>query len=192
MKTYLLLIVALTVFRSGNIQAADTGSLIDGIFNAGSRQERIEIAKALLQKIELFDSYVPNPSPSELSWLDKEQSEIDKIDKRTDTWIERLEKFHESPEFQQRKIKTLLNNTKTNIECIINNEGKLKFEILCWALISRTLSASSTISDAIMILKRYDRLPKYIELKTDSTSYYLYGLGIQDYIVIPYIAGNIK
>ncbi len=190
--------IVLLFFPFFHAHAADAGDLINGSFKSSYREERIKIAKDILKQIELLESYLSEPKPSEISWVDEERVAIDKL-KGTDAWNERIKRFYESPEFQHQKLKTLLGNIKQNLNCITLNKISLRKEMLCWAKASLTLTDSTTFDDSISILIRNDRLPKDIakkakllEISGYSTKYGWYGRGIHEHIVIPYLAGKIN
>jgi len=197
-RSLLVLFISLLISASITVFAADSRSLIVGEFDASSKKERREIAKDLLSLIEKLASYLATPKPSEIAWVNKETVAIDKL-RGTDAWRERITQFYESPEFQQQKLKSLLDNIKTGLQCVNNDKVNLKSEILCWAVASHNLSDKSTLDDSIMILKRNGRLPKDIadkaglfEVTGYSARYDWYARGINQYIVIPYLSGRIS
>jgi hypothetical protein len=197
LSTILFLFVILITVRAGAF-AADAGSLISGEFNANERTVRVEIAKDILTQIELLDSYLLNTKPSELSWIEMERAAIDKL-KGTDAWGTRMGQFYESPEFQNQKLKALLSNVRKGLECVINDKVKTNSEILCWAVVVHNLSDKATLDDSIAILVKHGRLPpdiakkaRLVEATGFGTKFTWYARGIQEFIVIPYLAGNMK
>jgi len=66
MKKLLLLVLLLTSTGAPAI-AADSGSLINGAFDSGSRKERLAIARSVLEATEKLSAYVPQLPPSERS-----------------------------------------------------------------------------------------------------------------------------
>ena len=129
--------------------------------------------------------------------MESEQIAIEKL-KGTDAWTERIQKFYESPEFQQQKLKSHLNNIINSLQCVTNEKINLKSEILCWAVASHSLSDELTLNFSIMILKRSRRLPEDIAKKAGlneslgyGANYNWYARGINEYIIIPYLSGRI-
>lgn len=56
--------------------AATEVNLINGDFDASLRKVRVEIAGALLKRIDKLGQYLQIPSPSEKSWIRSEQEKI--------------------------------------------------------------------------------------------------------------------
>jgi hypothetical protein len=174
----------LILFGANTFGAELGGRLISGDFDAKQKVELTATAKLIRAKIDLLDSYLPNPKPSE------------------DAWSTRVRQLADSPEFWQGQLKDLLSVIKNNLDCIVNEKVELSPKMLCWAVAGHDLSDRSTFNDSIMILKKYGRLPKDIDQKaellpeTSGLGYgYFYGLyarGITEYILIPYLAGKIK
>lgn len=195
------IIIGLAILFGTNTFAADSRSLISGKFNATQKTERTEIAKDIKAKIELLDSYLPNLKPSEIAWIEEEKVAIQKL-KGMDAQAARLVQLLESPEFQHQNLKDSLRNIKNNLDCIANEKVTLNSEMLCWAVTSHHLSEESTFDDSITVLKKHGRLPKDIAKKAGlleisgyrsySILYKSYARGIMEYIIIPYLAGNIK
>lgn len=197
-KLFLLSNVILGIFVIGiNTFAADSYCLLTGIFDANSRKERVEIAKDILSKIELLDSYLPNPKPSEVAWIKEERAAMYKL--QGDAFEERFKKLSLSPEYTHQYLKEHLAETKTHLECIINDKVNLESEILCWERVSLDLSERNAFDSSIMILKIDGRLPKdiakkacFFNKKGFSWIYDLYAWGIHMSIIIPYLEGHIK
>ncbi len=193
------IVFGILIFFRASAFAADVNSLVSGKFNANVRSVRVEIARDLLGRIELLDSYLPGAKPSELSWIEKERAAIDKLREGSDAWSERMLQLYKSPEFQNQKLKTFLNNIRKSLECIINDKVKLNSEILCWAVVNHNLPDKTTFNDSITILRDQGRLPKDIAEKAHlveangfDTRFTFNARGIQEFIIIPYLAGHIK
>ena len=179
--------------------AANTGDLIGGTFDATSKKERLEIAREILGDIEKLSNYVATSKPADITWILTEQEAIDQL-KGTPAWSARIIQLHETPEFQNLKLRNLLDNIEHMLQCVIGVDviWSIEREIFCWSVISRDLSDRSTIDNAIPILIKHDRLPKDIEDKaglsviTNYSDFYdWYGTGIHAHIVIPYLQGKI-
>ena len=78
--------------------------------------------------------------------------------------------LHETPEFQNLKLRKLLDSIEHMLQCVIgvDVDESIEQEILCWSVASRDLSNRATIDNAIPILVKHDRLPKDIEDKARS------------------------
>lgn len=187
-------------------QAADSADLIGGKFNATSHKVRGEIARKLLTTVHRLSIYVPTPKPSESAWVEQEGIVIQKLntdnDDSTAANSRRLQYVH-SPEFQQQKLYTVLADIENALSCAAAPNTPLRKEIMCWSVASFLLTDHSMFNDSIAILLKAGRLPKDVtEHKSDvmlgSESlgfgfwYEAYGRGIQEYIVIPYLKGQLK
>ncbi|WP_041280593.1 hypothetical protein [Desulfosudis oleivorans] len=197
-RTLIFLLILYNICTFVTAFAADASSLIAGEFDATSKNERQKIAKDIIGQIEKLSSYLSTPKPSEIKWVNNERVAIDKL-KGTDAWTERIQKLYESPEFQQQKLKSHLDNIIDSLQCVTNENVNLKSEILCWAVASHHLSDETTLNDSIMILKRSGLLPEDIVKKADITESLGYGAkynwfarGINEYIIIPYLSGRIN
>jgi len=196
-RSLLVLFIPLLISANMTAFAVDAGILINPGTSAISKKERQEVAKDLLGQIEKLASYLATPKPSEIAWVDKESEAITKL-LGTDAFLERSIQLLESPEFQQQKLKTLLDNIKTSLQCINNDNVNLQSEILCWAVVSHNLSDETTLENSISILKGNGRLPKDIAKKAGlfeamgyGGKYNMYARGIINHIVIPYLSGSI-
>ena len=146
--------------------AANSNDLILGTFNAASKKERLEIARDILGQIEKLSNYVATSKPADITWFLTEQESIAQLD-GTDAQGARIIQLHETPEFQNLQLRNLLDNIEHMLQCVIavDVHESIEREIFCWSVISLDLSDRSTIDDAIPILVKHDRLPKYIEDK---------------------------
>ena len=195
-----LIMFSMLLYTTSNAIAVDWTNLIGPspeMFNADSREERIEIAKSIKGQIEKLDSYLPSVKPSEKEWIEKEEFAIGKINDLK-AFEERSKHLHESPEYLQLRLKELIDRIKNGLECIANEKVKLRDEMLCWAVVSHQLSDTDLFNAAIMTLKRYGRLPEDIAQKANLTSenlgygekYDWIGRGILEFIIISYLANK--
>lgn len=195
----LLLQVMLISLASAPAIAADVNDLINGAFDAASRKERREIGLSFLKRIEKLSAFVPQPTPSENTWVVAEKNEIDKI---TDGSAKsaRLVRYVQSPEFQQSKLKSFLESTIGHLLCVTASNN-IRREMLCWAQASSNLLDQSVVDEAIKVLIRHGRVPQDIDNKAEifvgkdlgyGYFYADYSRGIIKYIVVPYLAAQIK
>jgi hypothetical protein len=198
MKKLLPLVLLLTS-TSAPAFAASAVDLINGKFDSGSRKERQDIARSVLAMTEKLSAFVSQLPPSEKSWVLDEQAEVRQL-KDDAARNQRFAQLSQRPEFQQQELKSLLEAIKDSLQCIADVRVALRREMFCWAVASQRLSDSMTLNYAITNLVQHGRLPKDIhtkaELMPDSLGYGAhytwYSRGIIEYIVIPYLAGQIK
>jgi hypothetical protein len=176
---------------------ANADTLLLGAFNANSRDDRKEIAKALLEKIEKMASFLPEPKPSETSWLEQEKKEIDKLAGK-DAYLSRITSYYGSTEYHHKWLYDALQNSIKHLKCVINDKVPLKSEMLCWAIASSQLSIHVSTNDAVKVLIENKRLPMDIAMKCGlvpgieiGTLFQFWGRKINDHIIIPYLAEKI-
>lgn len=194
----LSLLFLLVASASAPALAADATDLINGHFDSSSRKERQDIARSVLSHTEELSAFVPRLSPSERSWVIAEQAEAQQI-KDEAARNQRFIRLHESQEFQQHKIKAILDAAMDALQCVVNTSVGIRREMLCWSMASFQLSDAETLNYAIQNLIHHARLPKNIAEKAQlplvsgfSTKFTWYSRGMLEYIVIPYLAGRIE
>ena len=174
--------------------AANADDLINGSFDASSKKARIDVARNLLDKVNRLADLVPTPRPSDLSWVEEEHAAIDRLG-NSEASRARLEQFYETPEFQHVKLYNLLLNVKNAIACVLESNVQLRREISCWATASFLLGDRNTLTYGMTILQRAKRLPEDTLQKEKVGSldlFQYYSRGIQEYLVLPYLRGEIK
>jgi hypothetical protein len=155
----IIFIIFTCVFPSLGFSASES-DLINGNFDSTSKKVRVEIADSLIKRINKFAQYLQTPSPSEKRWFREEQEKISKLEGKSHET--RLLKFVESPEFQSQKLSTIMNSVSSALKCIQHPRVELKTEMLCWSAASLNLTDSTTINDAIRILRSKGKLPRNI------------------------------
>lgn len=180
-------------------KAADVSNLIDGHFDTMSKKERAEIARALREKVQKLAQYLPTPRPQESAWLKQESDAIDRLGK-SDAELSRRVKLAESPEFQHAKLHSNLTAIRDALTCAAEQSHSISREIMCWSIASLLLTDRAAFNDAVLILLRAGRLPRDIDkqamLGSESVGFGLFfdmwGRGIQEYVVIPYLKSQAK
>lgn len=180
-------------------RAAGAGDLILGQFDATSRKERAEIARDLREKVQKLAQYLPTQRPQESAWLKEESDSIDRLGK-SDAEISRRVKLGESPEFQHEKLHNILTAIRDALSCAAEQSNSISREMMCWSVGSFHLTNRSAINDAVLILVRAGRLPRDVDkqamLGSESLGfgyfYDMWGRGIQEYVVIPYLKSQAK
>lgn len=183
--------------NSGYTLAAKRGDLIRGGFDSNSRAQRLEIAKEVLSSVETLAQYLPTLKPSEKTWIDEERLAIDNLgDSKAAS--SRLRTWYESPEVQHERLATALTEITNALHCVIDGTPPLRREIVCWAVASSNLTDSTTLDTAIGILLKSGRLPKkplseyfFWEGPDYTNNWRWYGRGMLQYLVVPYLQGNI-
>jgi len=164
-------------------------SLISGNFDGLNRTSRLTIAKYLSDHLSDIDAYIPNPSPSQVEWIKKEEDGISKI-KDKDTQISRWINLHETIPYQKLAIKNTLKKCLSLIK-IIRGTKDTKKEIYYWAALSSILIEKDTFHDAILVIGREVNFPTWISPIT-SLLIESQGKGVLNYIVIPYLHQQVK
>lgn len=173
-------------------QTPTPGALIDGKFDAASRAARSHVARDLLTAVNSFADFVPTPKPSDVAWVDAENAALSKISDRTASF-NRMAQFYESAEFQNVQLYNVLQSVKSSLACVLDpNVAAVRREVYCWASASLLLSNKSIYSEGIRVLRQSNKLPDNPATSTADVLFSGLGRGIQQYIVLPYLRGDIK
>ncbi len=172
----------------------NSGKLILGEFDAFSRKSRKEIAIDLKKEVNDLLFQVPIQNPDDLAWLESEKREIDQIENSQKTKpLDRTVAYIGSKQFQHRQLRSLLANTSEALSCILENNITIKREMVCWAVASSNLMEKGRFSDSISTLRKHGILPKKVDSPFGEDHWYqVYGKGIIDYIVLPYLRSQSK
>jgi len=160
-----------------------------------SREDRAELAKALLKEIGLLAHYLPNPKRSDAAWLSQERAEIAALPD-DDAREARTKHLLSSPAQQHKQLYVALFQLQHELECI-ENPANLAAEMQCWAAVSMSLTDPFAWNEPIRILVRDGRLPKDIAKKADlmdapyyGLTYQMYGNGVIARVLPPYLNGQ--
>jgi hypothetical protein len=194
-----IFLICLTLSLS-NVWAADASSgtksrnLISGDFDAFSRNSRKEIATDLNKKVNDLLFQVPIQNPDDLAWLESEKREIDRIENNQKTMpLDRTVAYIGSKQFQHRQLRSLLVNTSEAILCVLEANISIKREMMCWTVASSNLIEKEKLSDSISTLRKHGVLPKKVDSFFEEDYWFpVYGKGIINYIVLPYLQSQSK
>jgi hypothetical protein len=189
-----LMLLLSNAWGADTISEIKSRSLISGDFDTFSRKSRKEIAIDLSKKINNLLFQVPIQNPDDLAWLESEKSEIDRIENNQKIMpLDRTVAYIGSKQFQHRQLRSLLVNTSEAISCILEANISIKREMMCWAVASSNLIEKEKLSDSISTLRKHGVLPKKVDSVFEE-DYWLpvYGKGIIDYIVLPYLQSQSK
>jgi hypothetical protein len=183
-----------------NVWAAETSSgtksvnLISGDFDTFSRKSRKEIAIDLKKEVNDLLFQVPIQNPDDLAWLESEKREIDQIENsQKNKSLDRTVAYVGSKQFQHRQLRSLLINTSEALSCILEANISIKREMMCWTVASSNLMEKGRFSDSISTLRKHGILPKKVDSSFEEDYWYqVYGKGIIDYIVLPYLRSQSK
>lgn len=206
-------IVVIVLATTSPALGVDSHDLRKGEFKANSRNERLEIAKDLLRKVNLLDSYLPKLPPSVKAAIEKERAWLEKrkdTEEDDDYVLVHVDNYR-SRKTQGFNLEHLLEATRKSLECITVEKIELKSEMICWAETSLKLSQRRTLNDSTQFLINYGLLPKDIAEKAEllpedlaeklhlmvissgyGDIYDMFGKGILQFILIPYLRGEVK
>lgn len=172
----------------------NSGKLISGEFDAFSRKSRKEIAISLNKKINDLLFKVPIQNPDDLAWLESEKREIDRVENNQKTMpLDRTVAYIVSKQFQHRQLRSLLANTSEAISCVLEANISIKREMMCWTVASSNLIEKDKLSDSISTLRKNGVLPKKVDSFFEEDYWFpVFGKGIIDYIVLPYLQSQSK
>lgn len=189
---------ALLTCGAGTGAAADSYGLIAGGFNNKSRTERVEVAKSLLAEVRQLSDLIPTPRPSDLSWVEEERAAIKKLE-TSDAKNTRSTHFYNSPEWQHVKLHDHMLRIEDALNCVLEPDVQLRPEVTCWVIAGFLLDDEYVFVDGLNILQRAGRLPKdsavptaAVRLSSIRLSYRMFSRGIQQYVVLPYLRGDLK
>jgi hypothetical protein len=158
----------------------------------------LELFYDIRSKVMNLIQYVPVPRPSEVYWVNSEKAAIEMV---TDPEAKsvRLVKLSDGPEFQQIRLRADLQKIINFLDAITTRNIPVQKEMLYWCIASHGLTNNEDMNDAIKILIQAGRLPEDIASKVklgQSIGYTgvlgWFGRGIQEFLVIPFLAGTIK
>jgi len=189
-----LILLLSNAWGADNSSVENSGKLILGEFDAFSRKSRKEIAIDLNKKINDLLFKVPIQNPDDLAWLESEKIEIDRIESTQKTMpVDRTVAYIKSKQFQHRQLRSLLVNTSEAISCILEVNVSIKREMMCWTVASSNLIEKEKLSDSISTLRKHGVLPKKADSFFEEDHWFpVYGKGIVDYIVLPYLRSQSK
>lgn len=199
-RALLLITFVLFIGSTFPVQAADLSVLINGQFDATSKKDRAKIARDLLAEIQKLFQYLPTQKPQEAAWLKQEKEAIGKLDQAEAVTSRRVQ-MAMTPEFQQEKLHSTLTAIQDTLACAADPSSSLSREMMCWSVASFLLTDRAMFDDSISILLKAGRLPRDVEkqafLGSESLGFgyfydVLWGRGIQEHIVIPYLKGQTK
>lgn len=198
LKSRSLRIAPLLFFGMVSIFAGSADQLLEGRFDSSSRKIRHEIALDVKQRVVDLLNYVPALKPNEVAWVINEKAEIQKI-QDTNARSEREEKLVSSPEFQQMRLRSDLQEIVNSLDKAMSPKISIRAEILNWCIASHNPTNNEEMNDAIKILIQSGRLPSDLAQKVrlgEAIGYTgllgWWGRGIQEHLVIPYLKGGIK
>jgi hypothetical protein len=176
---------------------ANSLRLISGNFDAKNSVERTKVATEVFADMDRLSSMIQSPRPSESAWVEAEQSQISKI-RDVEARNERISQLHKTPEFQQMKVHTHLQELRNALQCVAKDPPTLQREMFCWAVASYLLDETDVFSYGLKVLVSAKRLPEDLpkKLGVGSIEFVQFqsrwlSRGIQQYIVLPYLRGDL-
>jgi hypothetical protein len=128
-----------------------------------------------------------------LAWLESEKRELIQIESTQKIALSNRQiAYVESKQFQQRQLRVMLSNISEAISCILKANNAIKKEMVCWTVASSNLLERDRFQSAISILTKHGLLPKVNTEFREDYWYAVYGKGIIDYILLPYLRSQSK
>jgi hypothetical protein len=118
----------------------------------------------------------------------------------SDASLSRHRQFQLIPELQHVLLFDVLSAIKGALNCTMDKSTPIRREMLCWAVASFSLTDADRLDTSISILLKSGRLPKDIGEQTQvplsegpeySRVLGMYGRGMLEFLVIPYLRGDI-
>jgi cytochrome c556 len=178
--------------------ASIAASLASGDVDVKRRSERVKAAQELLRQFDKLASLIQSPRPSEAAWVQAEQAEIKRL-ANSEASTARAIQLLQTPEFQQQNVYAKVQEVRNALRCIIDSPPTAKREMFCWAAAAFLLDDRGVFYDGLLVLLRAKRLPDDLHVRAGAASLdgisLLYGLhakAIQQYVVLPYLRGDIE
>jgi hypothetical protein len=173
-------------------------SLASGDVDVKRRSERVKAAQDLLTQFDKLASLIQSPRPNEAAWVQAEQAEIKKL-ANSEASTARAIQLLQTPEFQQQNVYVNAQEVRNALRCVIDSPPTAQREVFCWAAAAFLLDDRGVFYDGLLVLVRAKRLPEDLHVRAGAATLdgisLLYGLhakAIQQYVVLPYLRGDIK
>lgn len=207
-----LFITMLIISISANAQAfilnnnTIPSKLLLDSFNGSSRNERIEIAKKLLNNLDELNAALPELSDISTSNLEKQKNYIDhptggvvnnngELNKKVfDQQMKNVTSYYDNPEHNLYELHNEIKLAKENLDCVISSK-KIEKEMCCWIITSSLFMDINLWKGDINDLIQNHNIDN-IDLMAGSTSFKLdilyriyhgYGQQLLLKIVLPYM-----
>lgn len=173
--------------------------LMNGAFDAKSRDVRTQLAGRVLAEVNHLADLMQTPRPSDVAWVKEEEAEIKQLtndEAKTSRGLQLIA----APEFQQVRVHEWLQAVRNSFRCVMDQSVGLKQEIYCWASAGFMLGDKSVFQDGVRVLAKAKRLPENPNAPNDGEKAYDYvfyyfnicSRGIQEYLILPYLKGELK
>ncbi len=121
------------------------------------RENRIDLASALLKKIDILFSHLQSPTPSEIQWFKKEISEFTRL--RGWPRSNRVTLFENTPEYHKIMLHRHMTEIKLLLSSILDKNVSLQYEMSAWSSLSLKLSDEEVLRPALKRLQEVGILP---------------------------------
>ena len=184
--------------QAPGVHATGAASLIDGRFEANSRRARVELAREMLVEVNRLADVVSPPRPYDLAWVAEQHAALSSLD-GGNGFSTKVDLFYRTPAFQHVRLYNVLRELKNAVACVSEPNVTLRRELSCWAAAALLLADRSTFVDSMNALKQARRLPDdpvYKEVfgtpEGIAARYSLYSRGINQYLVLPFLRGDLR
>ena len=193
----LFVVAACSCLHPASVSAIGATSLIDGRFDANSRRARVELAREMLVEVNRLAEVVSPPRPYDVAWVAEQHAALSSLDVGNG-FSTRVDLFYRTPAFQHVKLYNVLRELRNAVACVVEPSVALRRELSCWAAAALLLADRSTFVESVSALRQAKRLPE--EAVRDhvgtaeglATRYSLYARGINEYLVLPYLRGDLR
>lgn len=186
-------LLAVTACISCAAACAHPPQLVDGSAALRSVAARARLARELAQDIDAALGRIGTPTPADSAAVVDELAAIGKL-RDPDAVNARAQRLYASSSFHQLRLANTLAVVRDALDCAASVDGPLRREMTCWAIAAANLTDSAVYEDALDVLMRSGRLgygggmtrARWLGL---AALWARYGVAIQNYITIPYLAG---
>jgi hypothetical protein len=196
LRFHALALAALSLAMPGAASAADKFQLVDGSANLRARTVRLQLARELAAEIGGVVRRIAAPSAAEQAMLASEIAAIDRLDNAAAVNT-RARQLYLTPRFQEQRLRETLQRVSEALHCAAEKRNPASREMTCWAIAAFHLNDRSFFEEAISVLRTTGHVPRDGDTSAGKWSslharFNLYGRAIQQRIVIPYLAGELR
>lgn len=197
LRRLILLVAACSSLQTTSANATGAASLIDGRFEANSRRARVELAREMLVEVNRLADIVAPPRPYDLTWVAEQHAALSSLE-GGNGFTTKVDLFYRTPAFQHVRLYNVLRELKNAVACVAEPNVALRRELSCWAAAALLLADRNTFVDSMTALKQAKRLPDDAVRDHVGTAeglavrYSLYSRGINEYLVLPYLRGDLR
>lgn len=152
----------------------------------------------MLVEVNRLADIVAPPRPYDITWVAEQHAALSSLE-GGNGFSTKVDLFYRTPAFQHVRLYNVLRELKNAVACVAEPNVALRRELSCWAAAALLLADRSTFVDSMNALKQANRLPEHAAHRDNlgtaeglAVRYSLYSRGINEYLVLPYLRGDLR